>query len=70
MDGRMTNHSGRKNIMRKSATQVMPGDVVEEHGRYRGIVHSVEHHDMSVTVEMFDGSRIHLSPGQSVCVRV
>ena len=55
--------------LRKTAWQILPGDVIEECGRYRGIVHAVRHEGMTSTVELVDGTRFDLPPGGVLTVR-
>ena len=55
--------------LRKTPMHLMPGDVIQQGGRYRGIVHAVHHHGMCVCVELFDGTRMELQPGATLSVR-
>ncbi|OIQ70463.1 hypothetical protein GALL_479250 [mine drainage metagenome] len=50
-------------------TDLLQGDVIEEGGRYRGIVHAVHHHGMCASVELIDGTRIALDAGGAISVR-
>lgn len=59
----------RPQILRKTALQLLSGDVIEEGGRYRGIVHAVHHHGMCASVELIDGTRIALDVGRAISVR-